>query len=170
MTYWLVANGQRIVCVVKVESTYQVFYLGKFFPYATPGQYPYPVAVGSTLPTDSLTRYSDVNLSIPFKGARAQMRIRQIVGTWIQPDAWPWNSGTLVAGSNFRDLNGDFPMLPVVLNDAGPNVYGELDGVFFVPGFGNAAENIVVAGGDNYLVVPDVYRNGVRDYFAMRLV
>lgn len=165
MTYWLVANGQRIVVVVKVDATYQTFYLGKFFPYATPGQYPYPVCIGGMLSTDALTRFSDTGLTIPYKGNRANFKVRQVSGVWSQPQAWPWQNTNFT----FRDTGGQYPMQPVVLTDTGPNVYGELDGVFYVTGFSNAVENLVNDGTTDYLVVQDVYRNGLRDYFAIKL-
>ncbi len=174
MTYWIVANGQRIVVVVKVDTVYQTFYLGKFFAYATPGQYPYPVVIGGMLSTDSLTRFSDTSLSIPYKGSRPNFKVRLVNGSWIQPQSWPW-----VNTNTFRDCGGQYPMQPVVLtdpppgtftpSDVGPNVYGELDGVFYVTGFGNAVENLINDGTNNYLVVQDVYRNGLRDYFAIKL-
>jgi hypothetical protein len=57
----------------------------------------------------------------------------------------------------------------VVLCDNLPNVYGELAGVKAVTGFSQSAENTVTIGGIKYLVVPDVFRNAQRDFFAVRL-
>ncbi len=48
MEYWFVANGRRFIAVVKVSSTYQALYGGWFLPYATPGEYPYPMFIGGT--------------------------------------------------------------------------------------------------------------------------
>lgn len=48
MTYWFFVNGQRAIVVAKVSSTYQMMYLGKFFVYGLPSQYPYPVIVSAT--------------------------------------------------------------------------------------------------------------------------
>jgi hypothetical protein len=49
MDYWLWANGRRAVIVVKVGTTYQAAYLGLIQPFASPGQWPYPLAVGGSL-------------------------------------------------------------------------------------------------------------------------
>lgn len=46
--YWFVANGQRVIVVAKISTTYQVMYLGKILPYGTPNQFPYPVLVAAT--------------------------------------------------------------------------------------------------------------------------
>ena len=40
MPYWFVANGRRIVVVVKTGTYYECVHLGMFLPYATPAQYP----------------------------------------------------------------------------------------------------------------------------------
>jgi hypothetical protein len=46
--YWFIANGQRVIVVAQVSSNFEMCYLGKFLPDATPGQYPYPVFIGGT--------------------------------------------------------------------------------------------------------------------------
>ena len=64
MPYWFAANGRSFRFGVKVSTGYEGGYLGFILPYATPGQYPYPLAVGgSHAPTgnpDSSWRYSEV--------------------------------------------------------------------------------------------------------------
>ena len=72
------------------------------------------------------------------------------------PSAW--------GGSTRECPDGSYPLLPFVL--AG---LGEMDGCFAVPGYANAAENIVTVGGVNHLVVQDVFRTGYSDYWALRL-
>ncbi|MDE2000385.1 MAG: hypothetical protein KGI52_15825, partial [Burkholderiales bacterium] len=170
MRYWLVANGQRLVIVAQVDTTYQTCYLGKILPYGSPGQYPYPLLVGAPLASNAAIRYSDVSASAPtlaYKGTRNNLRLRFSDGSWRTPDAWPWytpNSTDLV-----RDTGGQYALLPVILNDSAPNIYGELDGVAFVSGFGNAVENTVTVSSVSWLVVQDVNRTGAEDYCAVRL-
>lgn len=60
--YWFVANGRRVMGVVKSSSVYGAFYLGLISPYASPGQWPYPLFVGGSLwfdteATSSSTQY-----------------------------------------------------------------------------------------------------------------
>ena len=49
MPYWFVASGRAFRFCVKVSTSYESGYIGFILPYATPGQYPYPLAVGGSL-------------------------------------------------------------------------------------------------------------------------
>lgn len=53
MPYWFTISGRRIVGVFKVSTVYSAFYAGFFLPYATPNQYPYPMAIGGSLCSDT---------------------------------------------------------------------------------------------------------------------
>ncbi|HYE35509.1 hypothetical protein [Methylocaldum sp.] len=179
--YWFVGNGQRAIVVANVQTQYQAFYLGKCLPYATPGQYPYPVVCSGMLTSGSATRYDNTGYSTPFKGARANLKMRFVDGVWKEPEVWPWNNTQnqfpLATGQGGpRNTNADYTLSPgyyglhpIVLNDAGPNQYGELDGVYWLTGFDNAVENTVTIGADTYLVVRDVWRTGFMDFFAIKL-
>lgn len=78
--------------------------------------------------------------------------------------------GRLTAG-----LNGEFALTPITLNSGSysgleaPVTYGILDGCFSVPGIGNVAENIISSGGVDHLVVGNVQRNTVDEYWALAL-
>lgn len=50
------------------------------------------------------------------------------------------------------------------------SVMGVVEGVFWVPGRANSAENIINKDGTDYLVVQNLGRTGFRDYAAVRLV
>lgn len=190
--YWLTLNGQRLVLAMKVGTpVYETCYLGKFLPYATPGQFPYPVVCAGPLNGAAATRFSEVNHSMPFKGAgpdgsqRPGMRLRTVGGLWIQPWCWPWGlinfSVQDIAGSvrALRDTAGNYPLLPLVMHDnSGVNngtpstvgsVFGELDGVFYISGFDNAVENTLVVDGRTHVVVQDCARTGHTDYVAIRM-
>lgn len=55
MPYWFAATGRSFRFAVKVSTSYEGGYLGFFLPYATPQQYPYPLAVGASLvPQDTV--------------------------------------------------------------------------------------------------------------------
>lgn len=163
MPYWLAVNGQRITAVVKVNTVYEPFYLGKYFPYASPGQHPYPIAIGAPLSSPSVVDYSSASLALPYQGTSARLQIRDAGGAWLQPDCWPWNNG-----NTYRDIGGEQPVLPIVLNDGGPNLWGELDGVYYCSGFGNASENTIDIGGTSHLVAQGIAATGNDDYFCMR--
>jgi hypothetical protein len=168
--YWLCVNAQRIAFGLKVGTpVYESGYTGKFLPYATPSQYPYPMVVGGMLSGVPATRFSDTTHSMPYKGNRAGLRMRFVDGSWKQPESWPWNNTYVASTTQLRDTGSNYQLLPVVLNDSALNVYGELDGIFFISGFNNATENTLTISSINYVVLQDVSRNGFTDYYALRL-
>lgn len=169
--YWLVVNAQRIVFALKVGTpVYESGYTGKFLPYDPPGRYPYPIVVGGMLNGPAPTRYSDVNHSMYSKGSRANFGMRFVDGTWKQPATWPWNSsGFNGQQATLRDTGGNYNLLPVVLVDGAPNIYGELDGIYQISGFNDVVENTLTIDGVGYVVIQDVSRTGFLDYYALRL-
>lgn len=169
--YWLSLNPQRIAMVMKVGTpVYECCYVGKFLPYARPSQYPYPIIAAGMLNGIPATRFSDTTHSAPFKGARANMRMRFNSGGWLQPSCWPWgNDHVAGGGAQMRDTAGNYSLQPVILYLSGVGIFGELDGVRHVSGFNNAVENTLTVDGSDWLVVQDVSRTGFNDYFALRL-
>lgn len=170
LEYWLAINGQRIVCAVKVETVFNSFYLGKFFPYASPGEFAYPVvAIGMTTTLGS--RYSATNYGMGIKGDPNPALLRRPDGVWENVKGLPyadnWVNGT---SGSMRDTPADtFPLIPIVLASDTPNIWGELDGVFYVPGFNNVVEDTITIGADTYIVIHDVFRTGFNDYFALKM-
>lgn len=168
--YWLAVNAQRIAFGLKVGTpVYTHGYCGKFYPYARPSQYPYPLAIGGMLNGTPGTRFSSSDPAMYMKGARPQFRMRFVDGSWRQPDTWPWCNGNLTGGSKLRDTAGVYPLLPVVVNGSAPNVYGELDGIFYISGFNNIVENTLAIGGKTYVVLQDLNRTGLADFYALEM-
>ncbi|SFB48399.1 hypothetical protein [Azotobacter beijerinckii] len=168
--YWLTLNGQRIALAVEVGTpVYESCYVGKCLPYGRPSQYPYPVVCGGMLSGAAATRFSDTAHSGYFKGNKANMALRSN-DNWLQPYCYPWGN-TQIAGSttNLRDTGGVYQLLPVELHDNTANLWGALDGIFYISGFDNATENTLTVDGADYLVIQDVWRTGFTDYYAMRL-
>lgn len=164
--YWLTVNPQRIACCMKVGTpVYEHFYIGKFFPYARPSQYPYPIVCGGMLNGAAATRFSDLSHSMPYKGNRVNLGMRFNTGVYLQPETHPWNNSYLAGTAQLRDTNDNYPLLPVILNDAN-GIYGELDGIRYVSGFNNVVENTC---GPDWVVFQDVSRTGFRDYIALKL-
>jgi hypothetical protein len=106
MNYWFIADGRRVVCIVKGGTAqYESFYLGLYDAYGTPSQIPYPICMGGTLGTGTIREqqaWNDVNLKVagtterhrafPMSGspgltsyggiAYGQLRARLVSGTW----------------------------------------------------------------------------------------
>jgi len=93
---------------------------------------------------------------------------------WDGSGVWPWNNRLI---DNFggwdhqeKTIDGAYQLTPAVIHLESPrNVYGELDGVFHVSGRGQSAENIVQIDGVDHLVLQNVYRTSVDQYFAIKL-
>jgi hypothetical protein len=169
--YWLVANGQRLILFAKVENVYESFYLGKFLPYATPTQFPYPVFCGGSFSTATETRYSDTNHVAWFMGSRANCLLRHVDGVGKQVDLYPYAGIHQLRNTASASLSatGYYGLHSIVMSDSTPNVYGELDGVYYISGFNNAAENTVIHDGITYVVMRNIWRTGFNDYIALRL-
>ncbi len=167
--YWLTLNGQRIVLAMKVGTpVYESCYVGKMLPYGRPSQYPYPVVCGGMLNGAAATRFSETAHSIPYKGNRANMALRSNDG-WLQVHCYPWGNAALTGTTQLRDTGGVYHLLPVELHDNSANLWGALDGIFYISGFDNAVENTLTIEGVTYVVLQDVARTGHTDYYAMRL-
>lgn len=95
-------------------------------------------------------------------------------GRTVWPCAGSSNNGTEVDNRlrEMRDnIDGSYTLLPLILHCEAPSrqVFGELDGCFWVSGFGNAAENVVTIGGVDHLVVQNIYRTNRWNYWALKL-
>lgn len=89
-----------------------------------------------------------------------------------------WSTNTYNSFLNFRDgPDGSFPLWPVTLVTttgsgtgaiAQQNIYGEADGLFWVPSLNNGAEDEIVVNGVTYIVFQSVFRAGNPYMFALR--
>lgn len=201
--YTFVANGRRAIIVVKISTFFMMGYLGFINQYPSPGQFPYPLAIGGNYTnapepalTDVVWRWSNAtsfNTNFPmssrynpgggFGGPNScQLRLRKPNGIWADLAAadnggyqdsdtyniWPYMSGM---GSLQQNLGAtQSPVLPIILHDNTPEVYGELDGVVATSGQAIASEDTLTVGADSYLVVQNVFRTGRNQYCAVKLV
>jgi hypothetical protein len=187
-----------VIVVAKVSSVYVSCYLGFMAPYMAPGAFPYPLVVGGNLSFnfsepatgDGGWRWSNStsqmrNFPIPLNSTlssagQSSLQLRLSSGSWQQfgsyqgeqifGQVWPYAYVDSAGAWDWRpNLDGGYPLLPIVLTDPTPNVYGELEGVHAVTGFGQSSENTITVAGVQYLVVQDVFRNSKSDFFAVRL-
>jgi hypothetical protein len=194
MPYWIAANGRRVVIVVKTSTRYMSAYLGLITPYLNPSALPYPLLIGgcmaySSAPSDTSTnwRWSATGTNISaFPKSAGGSTLENNTCRFRRPDgvmnAMSWISryaglsgGLLTPNSSIgldlrAGLDGSYPILPVVLSEDAPsNVWGELDGVGYVSGHANTAENTVAQNRIQWLVVQDVGRTSKENYFAVKL-
>lgn len=194
--FWFIANGRRVIVIAKISTVYVSCYLGLLTSYMAPGAFPYPLVVGGSLafnttePGSTSTNwrwsYSGTEMrAFPLCGpsnahdSDSPLRLLLSTGTWrgFSADSgqaffgkvWPYG-WVSVAGWDWRpDLDGGYSLLPVVIFDNTPNVYGELEGVKAVTGFSQSAENTVTVASIPHLVVQNAFRNTKADFFAVRL-
>lgn len=168
ITYFLSCNAQHIKGCFKVGTpVYEHFYVGKFFPYARPGEYPSPLVCGAMFNGAELKRFSDNLQQFPYPGyyhdtTNNRMYNRDQAGNWIRPYCYPFTNGSSaqnalagVQNSNCMVPAGTYYQLePIILaqqtNTTDPsNVWGELDSVYFCSGFNNGVENVVQIDGSS---------------------
>lgn len=167
ITYFMTANAQRIAFCLKVGTpVYEHAYVGKMFPYARPGEYPSPLVCGGMLPAGAeARRFSDTTQQFPYAGAilgsNCGMFLRDQAGVWSTKFHYPFSNGSSRTGALFGTPGAsclvpagtEYQLEPIILQDSNStnqaNVYGELDGVYFISGFNNGVENVVQIGGSS---------------------
>ena len=168
ITYFITANAQRIVGCFKVGTpVYEHFYVGKFFPYARPGEYPSPLVCGAMLSSAQAIRFNNTSQSFPYPGyyydtANNRLYQRDQAGNWVRPSCWPFTNASsgsyALAGaqgtSTLVPADTYYQIEPIILsqqssNNSPSNVWGEFDGVYFCSGFNNGVENVVQQGGSS---------------------
>jgi hypothetical protein len=214
LTYYLTVNAQRILFGLKVGTPVYVHgYAGKIFPYSRSGEFPAPLVVAGMFTGGAeARRYSDTNQQFPWGGAilgtgtgGSAMWLRDLSGTWVQSYHYPFSNGNSRVGALFGTPGSyclvpagtEYQLEPIVLYDKASgttpaNVWGEVDGVYFVSGFNNAVENVVQMGGSSvvdqtgmsvlqavdaiiavggraFVVVQNVTRTTFADYVALEM-
>lgn len=193
--YWFVANGRRFIVVAKVSTVFESLYGGFILPHATPAEFPYPLFLGGThFEMDSRWSATDPAHKAFWNptrdgssgaGASATAGLRTTGGDWqlfgnygnqfdttLGQIAKVWPYATWVADQRDTFNASDYVLLPLTLHSSENegNVYGEIDGVFYVSGFSSASENIITIAGEDYLVVQNTFRTAVNHYAAVKLV
>lgn len=217
MDYWISGSGRRFTFGVKVGTVYVGGYLGFFLPYATPSQYPYPLAVGGSLigPNTSDNRtsnwlYSNTNQNhgvfcMPGNNTTpsdpqefcGNLIIREPGGEWMpfgnfsgtNPITFSISNDTVNTGSSSRSVlphatwnitskypwreavAGGYVLEPAVMVQATPSrqVYGELDGVYHISGFGVAPEDTLTYDSVDHIILQNAFRSSDLDFWAIAM-
>lgn len=199
MPYWAVANGQRLVIVPKVSTTYQGGYVGKFLPSGTPSEYPQPYYVAGCVPSPTI-RWSSISedhrsffdpgnsavVGTPGLQWRFVSNWRETSGEAAQTSgnfAWPYQAaipsefggGNTDSTTRYRELrenlDGSYNIKPIELVGLNPDLeaFGTLDGVYAVTGFNSGSENTVTIDGVPHLFVQNMHRTARYHYCALKL-
>jgi len=172
--YWMMGHAGRLIVIAKVGTVFQMLYMGFGIPPATEAQYPYPLIVGAC-GTSSTALYSATGSgnSMFWAGNGLNGVISRPGGDWDQigPAYCPPKSvSSDIASVMVKALDGTYMREEIFIVDANrPSIYGALDGIYRVSGFGNSAENVITESGVNYLMIPDVYRSAIGDFCAVKM-
>lgn len=141
MPYWFMANGRRVVMVVKASTVYEAMYLGFFNTYANPTQFPYPLMVGGSMSWTSEPASNSQNWRWSYSGNehrafpyphptsstnqdQFQLRLRKPDGVWQgiagtrlggSQNGYVWPYGYTFSNV-LPNLDGTYPLLPIVLH------------------------------------------------------
>lgn len=183
--YWINVNAQRFLFAAKVGTpVYVMGHTGKFFPIASPQQYPDPLFCGGMFVNGAeARRFDSTNYFFPWFGRLSSAgddptgaRVRRMDGTWFKPSFPDWvapiRSQSFTVAARMRETLGQYPLSRLTLcdwiaNTTTPvsNEFGWIDGVYRIPGFNNAVENTVTIAGKTYLVMQSV-NNTSNDYYV----
>lgn len=187
--YWFIANGRRVIIVAKVGTAYENAYLGFMLPYAMPSEHFYPMFVGG-----SITAYSGRLRSRTDDGHRSFFHTRYyldnkncaaliwMAGAWERVvnnvsslDTKPYPYCMIGVKDWGTTLAGDYVLIPMQYlrfsySGDSKHSFGALDGVYWVSGMNNAAENVITMSSEQYFVTQNVFRTGFEEYAAIRLV
>jgi hypothetical protein len=198
ISYWFIANGRRFMVVAKSSAYWGSLYAGFLMPYATPSQYPYPLFIGAN--TSRGDNYQSADLDIAGSAlwrndgefSAFGAGLLQPSGGWIGTNrfdstytgrTWPWamslearkiSLGRFELGALTQLPSGESPLLPAILYNAASTmpftIWGELQGVYAVPGFGVAAGDTVTASGKSHLVVQAASSTNAARFAAFELI
>jgi len=193
--YWLIADGRRFILTVAIGNIYSTAYAGFVLPAVPPDEYPYPLAIGGSA-DGTLRRYSTttdqhssivdpraMNLWLMYpsqswqdfygyaadKGATAGASGRYVTpcgNNRFNSYTWP-----MLSGMN-ASPGGAYPLYPTELRaveSTAANLWGVLDGVWWLPGMARAAEDTVTIEDRHFIIFPGGHRTGPTDYFAVEL-
>lgn len=195
--YWIIANGRRWMLAAKISTVYTSAYVGFFLPYATPSEYPYPMYVAGISAADRRWSSQDerdrffvspgyATADVYYPDNNWRMVANQyndyddrILGAYgsaytypfIGDDGWGGPSSDTMIYNTSKCFDGSYVMRDVILcsNDPYASYLGVLDGAYWVPGRENSSENIITKDTVDYVVFQNLFRNGFRDYMALRL-
>jgi hypothetical protein len=68
-----------------------------------------------------------------------------------------------------KNVDGTYPLFSILLFDKTPNLFGELDGCYYIPGFEQSPESLVSVENTSYLVLPNSYRVNRDSFWALKL-
>ncbi len=188
--YWFFANGRRFMIVAKISAVYVSCYCGFYLPYGLPSEIPYPIAVmcggeNENTPynvgTEACTGFFNPK-SATSTTTIGSNSIRLVDGSWIRAlneagagdrvgKVWPNDNTTYPSYTMGTNDDDSYTILPFILysdKDEG-DILGELDGVFWISGKDNIAENDLTIGSDSYVCHQSANQSNIDEFAAFKI-
>jgi hypothetical protein len=189
--YHLVGTG-RYFNFLSIISTKNIYMQAGFYlPYATPSEFPFPIYITGNTPTFSDRWSTDSDDHLNFWNSTADepaSYLRHRDGQWLGSEIgngppsntkvhiWPYNDNSSLGNSyniiGNQDTPTSYTLLPLTLlsNFDGGNAYGELENIYFISSFNQAAGNTVVIDLVDHIVMQNVGKTSSNsDFAALRL-
>jgi len=193
MDYWIVANGQRLICLFRSGSIWSMFHLGKILPYGSASEYPYPFFLAGTN-SDGNAQTSDVaghrHFANPTTGT-AKLYLPGNLGwaslenynssdnpltttNYIKPTSYGYfGSAASQRGASQANPDGSVNMIPYeILVSASPGgLMGRIDGAYWCSGLTETGAPLVAGSiiDTDYIVFPNISRTAWHEWSALRL-
>jgi hypothetical protein len=195
MTHWVKADAYGYKLAVQAGTTFRLAVCRFLEAFSSPGVYPFPLMIAADSSVSTYD-YSTQNSLIRFCAdpAYGAMHVMTPGGSWTTVQNYGNNvndsflndsgytsnctfpfggSSALRAGleSIQPNLEGEYMLFPILASIASNEEnLGQIEGLFFVPGYNTiAAGDIIQYGGNDHLVIQNIHRNGDADHVAMRL-
>ncbi len=185
MDYWLVVTPRRIAFVAKVSTYYTTCYTGLTDPPATHAQFPYPMLIGGTSNTNAsytsttncaFLHSTDTMCGFGPAGVAFGAGAVYSNHAYCEPcTSWTFRTNIIEAlGTSYVLFPAllrfnTFPNFSTITTTAMYVNMGQITGFFITTGYNQSPENVLVIGGDNYVVFPS-YEDQARDkWFALKL-
>jgi hypothetical protein len=182
MNYWAFIDNDRLILVVKCNTSYNSCYLGKFEQYGSPNQYPKPIFVGGHAKNSTmLNSYTGFeNECFIYENAEKKnncgARLRKYDSTWLsignsslQLDTgfgaiYPTSS---LGIENNYTTDGTYDVEPLILY-TDTSAAGELKNIFWLAGRGLSAESEITIDSVNYIIFPNIFRTTNKDFYCIK--
>lgn len=153
--YYMIANGQRFMIGTSNQTLSQnVVYIGKFFPYAAPGEYGYPVVLKGSASSVTETSFHTTTAGVHFLPGPTP--VSNSIAFYPGQDApFSTSDSTLLTGSAPSiDIDGDITMFPGQLleySGTGNRFYmlGQYDGIFAIGAYNVSPLSVIQEGGSS---------------------
>lgn len=194
ITYHVVADGQHVRGVLNVGTVWTAFYLGFMLPNSNPLEHPYPLFIAGssngteisatnghrvfTCPSQNYAYvYTPLNRSIPIQNRASSNDSNLSVTGYMMPTYYGRFSWAMAAYPIEASPDGSVALIPpeIVYDDAlEGGLLGKPDGFFVASGIDQNGDEfqegtVITAGGDPYILFPNINRLAWFEWSAMRL-